>query len=246
MSRTEWLVGKHAVAAALDGEARCLYEVWIREGAEPRVASSLERHAARHRVPVVRVSSESMIQEVGEVAAVAARCGSYRYRDEADLPAANATGGLVVVLDRIQDPQNLGAIIRTAEAAGASALCIASRQAAAVTPAVVRASAGATEFLPIYRVVNVARVQARLADLGYWSVGLVPEAAQAWHEVDLTGAVALVVGAEGAGLRRLVAERCDHLVSLPMAGRTESLNASAAFAAMAYELVRQQAHAGTG
>lgn len=237
---SEWLVGKHAVSAALAGTARQVHEVWIRRGARVEELGQIERQAREAGIEVNEASAEDMPGAAGRAGAVAARCGGFRYRDESDLPASDGDDSLVVVLDRIQDPQNLGAMIRTAEAAGAGALCIPGRQAAEVTPAVVRASAGATEFLPVHRVGNVARTLGLLHDLGYWSVGLAPGGRQAWSEVDYRGAIALVVGAEGEGLRRLVAERCDHLVSLPMRGRIESLNASAAFAAVAYELLRQR------
>ena len=191
-------------------------------------------------VPVREIGA----RELGGVApgaTIAARCSAFRYRDEVDLPAADSQlPGLVIVLDGIQDPQNLGAIVRTAEAAGAAALCIPARRAAQVTPAVVRASAGATEHLPVYRVTNITRTLDRLKSLGYWTVGLSADATMRWDGLDYQQAVALVVGAEGQGLRRLVAASCDHLVALWMGGRVQSLNASAAFAAVVYEVVRQQ------
>lgn len=238
--RQEWLCGRHAVKAALLGGSRAVQEVWLRQPSRQPQGSDLQRIAADCGVTVQRVDAERMHRALGEDASVAARCGPYRYRAEADLPTADPDGSLVVVLDGIQDPQNLGAIARTAEAAGAKAVIIAERRAAAVTPAVVRASAGATEYLRIHRVVNVVRALDRLSRLGYWRVGLAPDGEESWCEVDYRGGVALVIGREGAGLRRLVAERCDHLVSLQMRGRVESLNASAAFAAVAYEVVRQQ------
>lgn len=237
---SEWLVGKHAVSAALLGGARTVHEVWLRRGARVEELGDIRVRAGERGVPVTEAPAERMPRAAGRAGAVAASCGPFAYRDESQLPAASGPGALIVVLDRIQDPQNLGAIIRTAEAAGADALCIARRHAAQVTPAVVRASAGASELLPIHRVANVARALELLADLGYWSVGLSPQGPRPWYAVDYRGPIALVVGAEGQGLRRLVAERCDHLVSLPMSGRVQSLNAGAALAAAVYEVIRQR------
>ena len=236
----EWLIGRHAAAEALVGSARQVHEVWTLAG---RRSAGVDEVRSRADVAGVTVR-EIEARELGGVApgaTIAARCSAFRYRDEVDLPAADPRVPLlVIVLDGIQDPQNLGAIIRTAEAAGAAALCIPARRAAQVTPAVVRASAGATEHLPVYRVTNIARTLERLKGLGYWTVGLTAAAATRWDQIDYQRAVALVVGAEGRGLRRLVADGCDHLVALRMRGRVQSLNASAAFAAVAYEVVRQQ------
>jgi len=236
---TEWLSGRHAVEEALAGSARNVLEVLVRKGVRDAASGRIEALAREQSVPLSVGDREVFGKLDLDGAGVAARCSSFRYRDEHDLPSGEGDR-LVVVLDSIQDPQNLGAIIRTAEVVGADALCIAERRSAQVTPAVVRASAGATEHLPIYRVVNIARLIGRLRKTGYWSVGLAPEGGEAWDKVDYRGPIALVVGAEGAGLRRLVAHECDHLVALPVRGKVESLNASAAFAAVAFEVRRQR------
>lgn len=141
---------------------------------------------------------------------------------------------LVVVLDGIEDPQNLGAAARTAEAAGASMLVTRRARAADVTPAAVRASAGALLHLPHARVANLARAIERLHENGFTVVGLDEHAATSVHEARRDGRVAIVLGAEGEGLSRLVRDRCDELVALPMRGRVGSLNASAALAAVLY------------
>lgn len=232
---SEWLSGKHAVAGALRGERRQVHEVIFAPGS-PGVDEILALAEAS------AVTTRAAGDEVRDLGAqgVAARCGGYRYRGETDLPDGADGQALVVVLDQIQDPQNLGAMVRTAEAAGACAVCIPERRAAQVTPAVVRASAGATELVPIHRVVNIARTLGRLKKQGYWTVGLAPDSGTVWDQVDYRGAVAVVIGAEGDGIRPLVARQCDFMVELPMRGRVESLNASAALAAMLYEIVRQQ------
>ncbi len=236
----EWLVGRHAVAEALVGSARQVHEVRV---LAYRKSAAVEDVRGRAQAAGIEVR-EVQARELGGIApgaTIVARCSAFRYRDEADLPAADpSVPTMVAVLDGIQDPQNLGAILRTAEAAGAVGLCHAARRAAQVTPAVVRASAGASEHLPVYRVTNIARTLERLKALGYWVVGLETGSATGWDRVDYPSAVALVVGSEDKGLRRLVTDCCDHLVSLPMRGRVQSLNASAAFAATIYEVVRRQ------
>ncbi len=236
---TEWLGGRHSVEEALAGSARDVFEVLVRKGVREAAGRRIESLAREQGVSMGVAGRDAFAELALDGAGVAARCSSFRYRDEHDLPPGDGDR-LLVVLDSIQDPQNLGAIIRTAEVVGADALCIAERRSAQVTPAVVRASAGATEHLPIHRVVNIARLIGKLRKNGYWSVGLAPEGGEAWDEVDYRGPIALVVGAEGAGLRRLVAHECDHLVALPVRGKVGSLNASAAFAAVAFEVRRQR------
>ena len=160
-----------------------------------------------------------------------------------DLVAAATMPGrsaLIVVLDGIEDPHNFGAIARTADAAGADGLVIAERRAVGITPGAVSASAGALEHVSVARVVNLARAMDRLRDSGLWIVGLDGGGTQLHTEVDLNVPTALVVGSEGAGMSRLVREKCDFLVRLPMFGAVESLNASVAASIMLYEAVRQR------
>ncbi len=147
---------------------------------------------------------------------------------------------LLVVLDELQDPHNLGAIARTAECAGVDGLVICERRAAAVTPAVCKASAGAVEHLRIARVGNLVAFLDRAKAAGVWCHGTAAQASVDYTAPDYTGGVALVLGGEGRGLRRLVAERCDDLVRLPLRGRIESLNVSAAAAILLYEAVHQR------
>jgi 23S rRNA (guanosine2251-2'-O)-methyltransferase len=149
---------------------------------------------------------------------------------------------LVVVLDGITDPQNLGAIARSAEAAGAGALVLPRRRAAGVGPAAEKAAAGAFGWLQVAVAPNVASALAHLADLGFWSVGLAAGHGgdSVWSSKLLTGKVALVIGAEGTGLSRLVAERVDGLAAIPLCGHLDSLNASAAAAVALFEIVRRR------
>ncbi len=147
---------------------------------------------------------------------------------------------LIVVLDGIEDPHNVGAIIRTVDAAGAGGVVRQSRHAAPLGGAAAKASAGAVVHVPVVEVVNIARALEALKTAGVWTVGLSGGASTRYDAIDFTLPTAIVLGAEGAGLRRLVRERCDWLVSIPMAGQVESLNVSAAAAVALFEAVRQR------
>ena len=147
---------------------------------------------------------------------------------------------LLVVLDGVQDPRNLGAIVRSAHALGAHGVVVGKDRAAPVTPAAVKASAGATEHLPVVRVTNLSRALETLKERGVWTVGAVVREALAPSSVDLAAPTALVLGAEARGLRPLVERGCDHKVQIPMVGRVASLNVSVAAGILLYEAVRQR------
>jgi 23S rRNA (guanosine2251-2'-O)-methyltransferase len=155
------------------------------------------------------------------------------------LGAKRGEHSLVVVLDGVEDPHNLGAILRTAEAAGANGVVIPERRAVGVTPAVAKSSAGASEHLPVAKVTNISRTLEELKSKGLWIVGLDERAKQNYDEVDYNMDCALVLGAEGKGLHDLVARKCDFLVSIPMLGHVSSLNVSVAAGVVLYEIVRQ-------
>jgi 23S rRNA (guanosine2251-2'-O)-methyltransferase len=147
---------------------------------------------------------------------------------------------LIVVLDGVEDPHNVGAILRTVDAAGASGVVRQQRHAAPLGGATAKASAGAVSHVKIADVVNIARTLETLKDAGVWTVGLAGDAEKRYDQVDYTLPTALVVGAEGAGLRRLVRERCDWLVSIPMRGHVQSLNVSVATGVVLFEAIRQR------
>jgi 23S rRNA (guanosine2251-2'-O)-methyltransferase len=157
-----------------------------------------------------------------------------------DLVSSAQGAPLIVVLDGVEDPHNVGAILRTVDAAGADGVVRQSRHAARLDGAAAKASAGAVSHVPIADVVNIARALESLKAAGVWTVGLAGDAAKGYDELDLTLPTALVVGAEGTGLRRLVRERCDWLVSIPMAGHVESLYVSVAAGIVLFEAVRQR------
>lgn len=193
-------------------------------------------------VPVRRVPSDTLDRESrrgvhqGVVAAIEE---ADDYSIEEIVSGASAAP-LVVVLDGIEDPHNLGAILRTADAAGVDGVVIQSRRAASRGGVAAKASAGALAHVRIAEVVNIARAVDELKEAGVWTVGLAAEAPDSYNAIDLTLPTALVLGAEGAGLRRLVRERCDRLASIPMRGHVGSLNVSVAAGVVLFEAVRQR------
>jgi 23S rRNA (guanosine2251-2'-O)-methyltransferase len=203
-----------------------------------------EARRGRRRVRRVWTTDDLPASELTRLAGTADHQGvvadaePYPYADAASLLAA--ADAVVVALDQVQDPRNLGAICRSAEAAGASGAVIPSRRAAAVTPAACKASAGAVEHLPVARVTNLASWLGQAKEAGAWIYGAEAGAPAPHTQADLTGRVVLVLGGEGKGLRRRVAETCDLLVSIPVRGRVASLNVSAAAAVLLFEALRQR------
>ena len=239
--RSHVVAGRRAVAEAVrSGRARV---VLLERGA--RSTQGMQQvigAAAQARVPVRTVSGDELDRLDADhrgVVALLAEVDTPRELTERDLATFDfAPDAFVVVLDGIEDPQNLGAAARTAEAAGAAVLVTRVRRSAPVTPAAVRASSGALLHLPHARVANIAKAVVRLQDAGFFVVGLDGDAETTVYDAPpATGRVAIVVGSEGTGLSRLVRDRCDALVSLPMRGRIASLNASAALAATLYAYV---------
>ncbi len=228
--------GRRPVAEALRA-GRPLTELVVDRRRVDRLGDLPERAAgagvAVRTVPVSELDELTGGVTHQGVAAVAARMPNAAVRD--------LTGDLVVVLDGITDPHNLGAIARTAEVAGAGGLVLPRRRSAHSSPAAEKTSAGALSWLPVVVVPNIAAGLAQLADAGFWSVGLDGAATSTvWDSELLGGRVAVVIGAEGSGLSRLVAERVDQLVAIPMLGHLASLNASTAAAVALFEVVRRR------
>lgn len=165
-----------------------------------------------------------------------------RLHDEGDLEALLRArpNPLVLVLDCVQDPHNLGACLRTADAAGVAAVILPKDKSAPVTETVLRVSCGGAENVPIVRVTNLVRAMEKLKELGLWLVGTADEADRSLYQIDMKGPTAIVMGAEGAGMRRLTAEHCDFLARIPMAGKVECLNVSVATGVCLFEAVRQR------
>lgn len=239
--------GTHAVGEALRARPKEVQAVFVAEGRRPDAALDKALSAAVLQ-PELRASDElDRLAAGGRHQGVVALVGEYPYRDLDDLLAATtaATGpdsvpGPLVVLDQVQDPHNLGAIVRSAYALGSTGVVIPERRAVGVTPAVVRTSAGATEHLPICRVVNLVRALAALRDAGWWLVGAAGQDGQPPEALDLTDRVVLVLGSEGKGLRPSTAKQCDFGVAIPMAGDLDSLNVSVAAGILLAEAARQR------
>jgi 23S rRNA (guanosine2251-2'-O)-methyltransferase len=239
--------GMNPVRELLRSGAEGLSELWLAEGGErPRAFAELER-AARDRGAKVRSAPRQRLDRLAGVTqhqGIVAVVADYRYREPAEILEVAAASGrppLVVLLDGVEDPHNLGAIVRSAHALGAHGLILPRDRAAGVTPAAAKASAGAIEHVAIARVTNLVRAIEDLKEAGLWAVAAVPEGDRDIGSVDLRGPTALVLGGEGQGIRPLVRRTCDHQVRIPMLGRVGSLNASAAAAIALYEAARQRA-----
>lgn len=235
------LYGIHAVEEAL-GAGRLLERLLVVRGRGGKPLERLLAAARSGNVPVRFVARAEADRVAGtdRHQGVVAVTGAKEYVDVEELLRAVRAPALLVVLDDVQDPHNLGAIIRTAHCAGADGVILPERRTAPLTPAVAKAAAGALEHIAIARVTNLARALERLKEAGCWIVGLDPEAPQRFTEVDLTVPCALVLGSEGRGLHELVRRRCDFLVSLPTAGAVASLNVSVAAGIVLYEALRQR------
>jgi 23S rRNA (guanosine2251-2'-O)-methyltransferase len=240
------LYGIHAVEQALAG-GRPLERLLVARGRGGRRAEELVKAARAANVPVRFVSREELDRLAGspDHQGVAALAGSKRYLDLEDLiaqalPPSGQAPALFLLLDGVEDPRNLGAVLRTAYCAGVSGVVVPERRAAGITPAAEKVSAGASEHVPVARVVNLGRALERLKEAGCWLVGLDERAPQAFTDVDYTGPVGLVLGGEGKGLHEKIREKCDFVVSIPAAGKIASLNVAVAAGIALYEAVRQR------
>jgi 23S rRNA (guanosine2251-2'-O)-methyltransferase len=228
----ELLYGRHAVLEALRAGRRRIQRIYLGQGTQQTGVVADIRAAAQLRGCPVSVAPRPMLDRAGPVnhQGVVAEAGPYPYVGlDALLPAPDAEAPLYLVLDHLQDVQNLGTLLRTAEAMAVTGVLLPDRRAASITPAVVNASAGAVEHLRIAEIGNLVQTLEQLKGAGVWVVGLdAGSDSTPLHAADLRGPLALVVGAEGAGLGRLVRQHCDWLVAIPMYGQVASLNAAVA------------------
>ena len=231
----EQVYGRRPVREALRGPREVL-ELWASERALK--AEPWLRETDRPRVQVKAERELSEAAGTRDHQGVVAWCEPYRYAEAYELAAVDAP--LLACLDQVTDPRNLGAVIRSAEGAGATGVVLPAHGSARVTPAVARASAGAVEHLPVAVVTNLARYLAEVKRGDLWVFAAASDAPQTMWETDLSGGLAFVFGAEGKGLRPLVRRTCDAAVAIPLAGRTESLNVSVAAALLLYESRRQR------
>lgn len=247
--RQRAVCGIHAVRQLLLSRADTVECVWIQADLGPdrrsRLVDVLPLAREVREVPgseLERLAGTPGHQGVVAIAAEAALLGEAMARDH----LARVRQPLVLVLDGVQDPRNFGACLRTADAAGVDLVVVGRSRNVALTPVVSKVAAGAAEAVPIAAVGNLARFLGDLKDLGLWIVGTADDTPQSLYATDLTGGIALVLGAEGEGLRRLTRERCDFVVSLPMRGVVSSLNVAVAAGVALYECVRQRTIAGPG
>ena len=243
----EVLYGRQPVRETLRARRRQVFKVLQASGVKPvGIVGEILNLAARQGVPVQTVDRRELGKLGGEVnhQGLAAEVSGYPYVELGgilDAAKQEVAAPFVLLLDHVQDPQNLGSLLRTAEAAGVHGVVIPGRRAAGVTPAVVRASAGAAEHVRVALVTNLVRAMKTLTAEGVWLGGLEAlPAARLYSDADLTGPLGLVVGSEGQGVSRLVRETCDFLICLPLRGQVESLNAGVAGGIALYEVVRQR------
>jgi len=245
------IYGRNAVLEALrQGQTR---RVLVARGVQPKVLAELRREAARvgaevEEVPRVQLDQALRTTQHQGVAAELPEVETGELEDAFALAASRGERLLLVLLDHLTDPRNVGAIVRSAEALGAHGVITEERRSAPLSAVVVKASAGATSLLPVIVVKNLARTIEELKERGVWVYGAAPAAAGAVRpeEVDWDRDAALVIGSEGSGMRRLVAERCDGLVTIPMSGRIGSLNASVAAGVLLYAVARARERAAAG
>lgn len=246
---SELLAGRHAALEALRAGRRHFYRLWLEGEGQPRaqgIVGEIVALCEQRSIPVraIRGGIFDRLKEQGaNHQGVALEVGDYPYVEFGALlgRAQRGAAPFFLLLDHIQDPQNLGTLIRTAEAMGVTGVVIPGRRAAGVTPAVSNASAGAVEHMSVALVTNLNRTIDELKAANVWVAGLDMAAeAMPLEEANLTGAMAFVVGSEGSGLSRLTREKCDFLIRLPMAGRVESLNAAVAGSIVLYTARRQR------
>jgi 23S rRNA (guanosine2251-2'-O)-methyltransferase len=241
---SETVYGIHAVHAMLDKHPDRVTSLRLSERRDDPRIRKIEELAKRHNKPIQRIDPHALKQLLGDVAhqGVLAEITPLPAWDEDALLTSlqTAAAPLLLVLDGVQDPHNLGACLRTADACGALAVIVPKDRAAQLTPTVRKVAVGAAETTPIVAVTNLARTLKLLRDAGLWIVGADADGAQLPHEVDLTGGIVLVLGAEGSGLRQLTRQNCDWIVRLPQLGSVESLNVSVAAGMLLYEAVRQR------
>jgi len=238
-----YIYGINSVAEALKARGRAFAWVGVAKERHDLRLQRVVDECRRQGVAVRFVDRAELDRMAGNNAhqGVVAVTSAKQYNDLDDVVASKRGGhSLIVVLDGIEDPHNLGAILRTADAAGADGVVIPERRAVGVTGTVAKASAGASEHLPVAKVTNIARTLEDLKERNIWVVGLDERGKQPYDSVDYNMDCAIVLGAEGKGVHDLVAKKCDFLVSIPMLGKVPSLNVSVAAGVVLYEVVRQR------
>lgn len=240
-----WIVGINPVEGALSNDAERVRELLVETGQRNARVLALAERAKKLSIPVRHCPREELDKHAGEARhqGVVARCESAPAAHEDDLAELlerDGSDALVLVLDGVTDPHNLGACLRSAAAAKVTAVIVPKDRAVGLTPVVRRASAGGAERVPLITVTNLARTLRELKDAGVWITGLAGDTDTSVHDVDFRGPVAIVLGSEGEGIRRLTRELCDFVAKIPMPGTMESLNVSVATGVALFEVLRQR------
>ena len=235
--------GRNAVLEAFRS-GKTIDKLYVLDGCQDGPVKSITREARKHDTIINYVAKERLDQlsETGKHQGVIAVSAAYEYAEVEDILAAAEEKGeapFIIILDGIEDPHNLGAIIRTANLAGAHGVILPKRRAAGLTATVVKASAGAIHYTPVAKVTNIVSTIEQLKEKGMWFVCADMDG-ELMYRQNLTGPIGLVIGNEGKGVSRLVKEHCDFISSIPMKGDIDSLNASVAAGVLAYEIVRQR------
>ena len=236
--------GRNPVIEVLNGKRR-VEKILILKSAQGQVIDKIYNLAQDKNVSIERVTKGKLDNLAKShahqgVIAFAEDLDYYSLDNLVEQAKEQSDNPFLVLLDEIKDPHNFGSILRTAEAAGVDGVIIPKRRAVGFTPVVVKTSAGAVEYLPVAQVTNLARTIEQLKEEGFWIAGADLEAKQSCYQADLGGSLGLVIGSEGSGMRRLVKEKCDFLIKMPMEGQIESLNASVAAGILIYESLRQR------
>jgi len=246
MKSAEQVYGLHAVAALLESRPASIKKLMVADVAADRQLAPLLAQAVAAGISIQRINRKQLDQQApdsrhqGVIAVVRETTSGINERQLPDFLAALTEPAFLLVLDGVQDPHNLGACLRTADAAGVHAVILPQDRAVGITPVVHKVACGAVESVPVFTVTNLARTLRQLRDAGIWIYGASDSAEQRLYDIDLLGPIALVLGSEGKGMRRLTREHCDHLLSIPMAGRVESLNVSVAAGVVLFEVRRQR------
>ncbi|NRA52828.1 MAG: 23S rRNA (guanosine(2251)-2'-O)-methyltransferase RlmB [Gammaproteobacteria bacterium] len=244
MSKHDLLFGLHSVEAVLNNEPERILEIFALKGREDQRMNKVVNAARRNGISVAFVGKKTMDDKAdGEShQGIIANVRTAKVKTEADLDdiIANNDQPFLLILDGVTDPHNLGACIRSADAAGVHAVIVPKDKSASLTPIVRKVACGAAETMPLIQVTNLARTMREIQDKGVWIIGTAGEATSGLFETKISGSVAIVMGAEGKGMRRLTREHCDELVSLPMAGSVSSLNVSVTTGICLFEVVRQR------
>ncbi len=240
------IYGKNPIIELLSNPSSEIEELYISRNDKSNDASEILKTAKSRGIKTSSLTKESLSElcDTHSHQGIAARIKDYEYHNLADIVSRTKEKGdklLLIILDHLEDPQNLGAIIRTADVLGAHGVVIPKDRAASVTPAVVKASSGAVSYMPVSRVVNLANVIRDLKKGGVWIVGADSSSSTSVHQEDFKNLdIALVIGNEGKGLSQKIKSECDFLVSIPQSGKVSSLNASVAAGVMIYEIIRQR------